>query len=76
MPHLHETEYGRQFFDNHMPRLVKALERIAKALECQGKLKDAAQQVVSSADDTGCSEDLTVVDRQAVDLLEELLGGK
>lgn len=33
MPQLHETMYGKRFFDSQLPALIKALERIAKALE-------------------------------------------
>jgi len=32
MPHFHETGYGRQFFSADLPRIVKALDRIAVAL--------------------------------------------
>lgn len=35
MPQLHETMYGKRFFDSQLPALIKALERIAKALEKQ-----------------------------------------
>ena len=33
MPQLHETYYGKRFFDVQLPALVKALEKIAKDLE-------------------------------------------
>jgi hypothetical protein len=33
------TMLGRQFFDGHLPRLIRALERIADALEKQNKEK-------------------------------------
>ena len=29
---LHETEYGRRFFNSQLPNLIKALERIAESL--------------------------------------------
>ena len=29
---LHETEYGRRFFNSQLPSLIKALERIAENL--------------------------------------------
>lgn len=29
---LHETEYGRRFFNSQLPKLIKALERIAESL--------------------------------------------
>lgn len=35
MPQFHETVYGKRFFDSQLPALIKALERIAKALEKQ-----------------------------------------
>lgn len=34
------TEYGRRFFDGQLPRLIKALERIADALEKQNEKED------------------------------------
>ena len=30
---LHETEFGRRFFGTQLPKMIKALERIADALE-------------------------------------------
>ena len=33
MAQFHETIYGKRFFDSQLPALIKALERIAKALE-------------------------------------------
>ena len=30
---FHETEYGRRFFGTQLPKMIKALERIADALE-------------------------------------------
>lgn len=33
MPQFHETMYGKRFFDSQLPALIKALERIAIALE-------------------------------------------
>lgn len=30
---FHETEYGRKFFSFQLPKLIKALENIADALE-------------------------------------------
>ena len=34
---FHETGYGKRFFDGQLPALIKALERIAKALESKEK---------------------------------------
>lgn len=41
------------------------------------KLRDllnACNEVVDSADNTGCTEDLTVISRQALEILFSLLG--
>lgn len=38
MPQFHETGYGRKFFDKQLPDLIKAMERIANALEEQNEL--------------------------------------
>ena len=37
MAQFHETTYGKRFFDSQLPKLIKALERIADALEKQNK---------------------------------------
>lgn len=37
MPHFHETGYGRKFFEKQLPDLIRAVERIADALEEQNK---------------------------------------
>lgn len=37
MPQFHETQYGKRFFESQLPKLIKALERIADALEEQNK---------------------------------------
>lgn len=37
MAQFHETQYGKRFFDSQLPKLIKALERIADALEKQNK---------------------------------------
>lgn len=39
MVQFHETIYGKRFFDSQLPALIKALERIAKALEKQEEKK-------------------------------------
>ena len=39
MAQFHETMYGKRFFDSQLPALIKALERIAKALEKQNEEK-------------------------------------
>ena len=35
MAEFHETRMGQQFYDKTMPALVKAIERLAAALETQ-----------------------------------------
>lgn len=37
MAQFHETMYGKRFFDSQLPALIKALERIAAAIENQNK---------------------------------------
>ena len=37
---FHETQYGKRFFDSQLPKLIKALERIANALEKQNENKN------------------------------------
>lgn len=37
MPRFDETVYGKRFFDSQLPKLIKALERIADALEKQNE---------------------------------------
>lgn len=39
MATFHETGYGKRFFDSQLPKLIKALERIADALEKQNQTK-------------------------------------
>ena len=51
-PEFYETRGGRQFIDGTMPRIAKALERIADALEAQNK-----EQIRSSETDTSVSGD-------------------
>lgn len=33
MPQFHETGYGRRFYDGQLPALIRAVERVATALE-------------------------------------------
>ena len=40
-PQLHETPYGRRFFDAQLPNLIKAINRLAEAIEKQnGNVKE------------------------------------
>lgn len=43
MAAFHETQYGKRFFDSQLPKLIKALERIADALENQNKEKEKSE---------------------------------
>lgn len=44
MPQFHETGYGRKFFEADLPRLVRALERIATQLEAANELANPKPQ--------------------------------
>ena len=37
-PQFHETEYGRTFFLSQLPNLIKAINRLAGAIEKQNEL--------------------------------------
>lgn len=37
---FHETPYGKRFFDSQLPKIIKALERIADALEKANEPKE------------------------------------
>ena len=37
---FHETGYGRTFFQSQLPNLIKALNRLADAMEKQNELKE------------------------------------
>lgn len=37
---FHETVYGKRFFDKQLPDLIKALTRIADALENKNEKKE------------------------------------
>ena len=36
---FHETGYGRTFFQSQLPNLIKAINRLADAMEKQNELK-------------------------------------
>lgn len=38
MAKFYETMFGKRFFDNQLPKLIKELGRIADALEKQNKI--------------------------------------
>ena len=39
-PQFHETDYGRTFFQSQLPNLIKAINRLAEAMEKQNELKE------------------------------------
>ena len=39
-PQFHESGYGRTFFQAQLPNLIKAINRLADAMEKQNELKD------------------------------------
>ena len=39
-PQFHETPYGKMFFEVQLPNLIKAINRLAEAVEKQNKLKE------------------------------------
>ena len=39
-PQFHETGYGRTFFQSQLPNLIKAINRLADAMEKQNELKE------------------------------------
>ena len=47
-PPFHETDYGRSFFLSQLPNLIKALNRLAEAMEKQNELKQEGRNSESS----------------------------
>ena len=43
MPHLHETPMGRKFFTADLPRLVDAIEKLAKAINDSNQLYELSK---------------------------------
>jgi hypothetical protein len=39
-PQFHETGYGRTFFQSQLPNMIKAINRLADAMEKQNELKE------------------------------------
>lgn len=39
-PQFHETGYGRTFFQSQLPNLIKAINRLADAMEKHNELKE------------------------------------
>lgn len=44
MPRFHETGYGRKFFERQLPELIRAIERVADALEKQNQLLEQKEE--------------------------------
>lgn len=44
MPRFHETGYGRKFFERQLPELIKAIKRVADALEKQNQLLEKKEE--------------------------------
>lgn len=44
MPRFHETGYGRKFFERQLPDLIRAVERVADALEKQNQLLEKKEE--------------------------------
>ena len=38
-PEFHLSPYGKRFFDSQLPKLIKAIDRLADAMEKQNELK-------------------------------------
>ena len=43
-PQFHETGYGRTFFQSQLPNLIKAINRLADAMEKQNELKQEGKK--------------------------------
>ena len=43
-PQFHETPHGRRFFDAQLPNLIKAINRLAEAVEKQNELKRGGKE--------------------------------
>ena len=43
-PQYHETGYGRTFFQSQLPNLIKAINRLADAMEKQNELKQEGKK--------------------------------
>tara|TARA_R110002020_G_scaffold380403_3_gene591635 strand:+ start:751 stop:990 length:240 start_codon:yes stop_codon:yes gene_type:complete len=68
MSELHETLMGRRLLEGHIPRMIKALERIADALE-----NDAKNQLVKAFLTEMSDSDIDISDGEALDVVYEIL---
>lgn len=49
-PQLHETPYGKMFFNIQLPNLIKAINRLAEAMEKQNGLEQEEKENAQSED--------------------------
>ena len=68
MAELHETLMGRKLIEGDIPRMIKALERIADALE-----NDATNQLVKAFLTEMSESDIDISDGEALDVVYEIL---
>tara|TARA_R100001509_G_C4871249_1_gene216774 strand:+ start:1294 stop:1533 length:240 start_codon:yes stop_codon:yes gene_type:complete len=68
MAELHETLMGRKLIEGDIPRMIKALERIADALE-----NDAKNQLVKAFLTEMSESDIDISDGEALDVVYEIL---
>ena len=68
MAELHKTLMGRKLIEGDIPRMVKALERIAGALE-----NDAKNQLVKAFLTEMTESDIDISDGEALDVVYEIL---
>ena len=74
MDEFYKTPMGRAFFDGHVPRLVKALEALAKAAPPARPLRNVEAEVVSEVVDRALAALLPVL-RAALAVLTEAAAG-
>lgn len=61
---LHETEFGRRFFGTQPPKMIKALERIADALEKQqNPVEEQAKEILLGIHKIGGFDDTDAYSR-------------
>ena len=68
MSELHETLMGRRLIEGDIPRMIKALERIADALE-----NDAKNQLVKAFLTEMTESDIDISDGEVLDIVYEIL---
>ena len=68
MARLHETRMGAKLIESDIPRIIKALERIAGALE-----NDAKNQLVKAFLTEMSDSDVDITDGEALEVIYEIL---